>query len=79
MSKTENLTFETVNAHVEKYYTPAMAAAKPAATSLCGVYGTIRPVLELLAAFPVVPQKWRNALNTLLGVLDTMCPQAQNA
>lgn len=45
-----------------------------AAVDVCGVYLKIRPVLALIAKFPLVPKKIREAVKLLMSTLDTICP-----
>ena len=73
MSKT--LTFEDVNAHVEKHLTDAkMQSLVPGATNLCSIYVIVKPILTFVSQIVLIPQKWRDGIKLLIGVLDTMCP-----
>lgn len=44
------------------------------AANVCGIYKIVRPILALLAGAIVLPKKWREAIQTLMSVLDTLCP-----
>lgn len=74
-------TFEQVNAHVNEVH-PEIAAITAAGqtaptphsqTSLCKVWFAAAPILKLLAAFPLIPGKWRDILNALFAGLDSYC------
>ena len=44
------------------------------AVDVCGVYKKIRPVLELISNFPLIPKKIKEAVKLLMATLDTICP-----
>ena len=59
-----------------KSFPGAAAATSPAAAipNLCGVYKGVRPILALLVSTPLLPKKWRDGIQTLMGILDLLCP-----
>ena len=71
MSTTTPLTFESVNAHIEKYYVPAKPGEKTPAMTLCSAYATVKPALQL--AILILPSKWKEAIQTLMAILDAQC------
>lgn len=86
--KPTEMTFEAINAHVEKadlaafekggiHYLGAPEAAKLAPadilTKLCPIYRVIKPILQGLLAMPFIPAKWKAALTAFMGVLDVVC------
>jgi hypothetical protein len=76
MKTEKTLTFEEVNAHVEKHFTAKTSEALAAGSSkLCDIYVVVRPILVLISQFPLIPQKWRDVVKGLITVLDGMCPQ----
>ena len=76
--------FEQANARVEKALT---AAGKAAPTgkgpdpiqSICSVYQIIRPILQAIIAAPFFPKNWKDAIEALLKMLDTICPAPKAA
>jgi hypothetical protein len=84
----ENLNFEEVNAHFEKadlvpfqkggekHFTAATAADNPAGTlqRICSIYKVVRPFLVLISNLPLIPAKWKEAIKTFIGLMDTLCP-----
>lgn len=76
MSQEKALSFEEVNAHVEKTYNEKHHGVSTAATgNLCSIYTVVRPILILISQLPLIPKKWKDAIKTLIAVLDTLCPQ----
>lgn len=41
---------------------------------VCKVYAKVKPVLELVSKFPLLPKKLREAIVLLMSALDTLCP-----
>ena len=84
---TQDLTFEAVDRHVERlnladfrrggrhYFTSSAAAAAPADVmpKVCGVYRAVRPILVLVAKTPILPKKWRDAINIFVSLMDGIC------
>jgi len=74
MSTEKQLTFEDVNAHVEKNLTAqklqSFAVAEP---SLCSIYAIVRPILIWVSQ--ILPQKWRDIIKIFIAALDALCPQ----
>ncbi len=82
------MTFEQIEAHIKKanldqYDKPkpkaaAAAGAQHALTDqlqkICGVYKGIRPILQAVVHFPLVPSSIKKALKTFMKVMDSICP-----
>ncbi|HZI56967.1 MAG TPA: hypothetical protein VFF39_09335 [Verrucomicrobiae bacterium] len=81
------MTFEQIDAAINKLdlashqntvaKLSANAAGNPALAlpQLCPIYkGGVRAILVLLSNFPLIPQKWRDAIKALISVLDLLCP-----
>ena len=60
----------------KSHLTAEAVRANPAAAlpQLCPIYKAVRPILQAIANFPLIPQKWRDVIKTLVGILDTLCP-----
>lgn len=77
MSNEKQLTFEEVNAHIEKHFTADKRQAlnqAMGAGSICNVYHIVRPILVIISSLPLIPSKWKDAVKLLIGTLDAMCP-----
>ena len=74
MSQEKMLTFEEVDAHIEKHSKDLPHGTALSAPNLCAVYKVVRPILVLASQAIFIPKKWRDAIKTLISVLDTMCP-----
>lgn len=59
-----------------QHTTREMVASSPAAAlaNVCAIYRVVRPILALIAGAIFLPKKWREAIQTLISVLDTLCP-----
>jgi predicted DCC family thiol-disulfide oxidoreductase YuxK len=74
-------TFEEVDKHIQSANLSALKPSGQAATgsaaipNVCQAYGVIRPILALVAGVPLIPKKWRDAINAFMQVLDSICPQ----
>ena len=77
------LTFEAVDRHIAKVrlgkgrrLSPAAIHADPAAAigQICPIYKKVRPILELILRTPLLPKKWKDAIRTLMSILDSLCP-----
>lgn len=80
MTEKNHLTFEEVNEHVEKHFTPEQqkmsnANKSQAEANLCSIYKTVRPILILASEAILIPAKWRAAIKILVSTLDAICPQ----
>ena len=55
------------------------AAAQNATAALpqqfCTIYKAVRPVLEAVLLFPLIPEQWKAVIKAFIGILDTLCPQ----
>jgi hypothetical protein len=40
---------------------------------VCAVYRAVRPILALLAKTPILPKKWRDAINVFISLMDGIC------
>lgn len=41
---------------------------------ICAIYQGIRPILIILATFPLIPKKWRDAIKVFTDLMDNLCP-----
>jgi len=75
MSTQKTLTFEDVNAHIEKHL-PADKSKSLTATApdLCNIYVIVRPILVLASQALFIPEKWRDGIKALIAALDAICP-----
>ena len=82
-----NLTFEEVDKHIQnadlsslqpggQFHVSSSTAATPAAAlpNVCAAYKVVKPILTLVAALPIIPQKWKDAIKAFMGILDALCP-----
>lgn len=84
----DQLTFEEVNKHFESvnlsdyqsggksFFTADMVSKAPAdvLAKVCGIYKIVRPFLALVSNLPLIPKKWRDAIKTFMGLMDSLCP-----
>ena len=75
------MTSEQIEAAIDKFHQahPAHAAASvaPAAAlpQFCPFYKSVlRPIMELVVSFPLIPQKIRDAVKLGISLLDKLCP-----
>lgn len=76
----KQLTFEQVNAHVEKTFDKLPKTSPRGATQkgtvnidkLKAIYVVVRPVLQFLSTFALIPAKWKSAITTLITTLDLL-------
>jgi hypothetical protein len=82
--KDKALTYEELEAHVDKYL-PAVqaAAAKPQAAgasaeaaipNVCPAYKLVRPILQAVLLIPFISAKIKNAIKAFMKVMDAICP-----
>lgn len=78
-------TFEDVDKHIQaadlsalqpggKHHPGAASASAAAVPNVCAAYKVIRPILVLASNTPLIPQRWRDALKSFIGVMDVFCP-----
>lgn len=72
------MTFEEVDKHLDAH-AHIMTAAAPidssmAALQICPAYKAVKPVLTMILSIPFFPAKWKNAVKSLMSVLDMICP-----
>ena len=58
---------------LSKFQTGTRAATK--AVEICPIYLKIRPYLEMVKNFPLIPKKIRDAVALLMSALDSFCPR----
>lgn len=60
------------------HFDAAEAQANPAAvlTKVCGLYRTVRPFLNFASNFFLVPGKVKKVIQTFMGLMDGLCPEA---
>lgn len=63
-------TFEEVNAHVEKNTAKLAKAAKK--NDLKGIWPVVKPILILIAAFPLIPKTWRDAVTAFIPAVEAV-------
>lgn len=76
-------TFDSINQHLanvdfdelEREYrargTEKALGALP--EQLCQVFKAIKPILEVLKNFPLIPENWRKGIALLITILDGVC------
>jgi hypothetical protein len=86
MAQDQQMTFEQIESHIksanlEQYNKPQAEGMVGAQQDLagqlqkvCGIYRGIRPILQAIVNFPLVPASIRNAIKTFMSVMDTICP-----
>ncbi len=81
-------TFEQIDAHINaadlaayktggtKHFSASLAATDPGGvlTKICGIYHVIKPILQGVLLIPFIPAKWKEAIRTFTGLMDTLCP-----
>ena len=78
-------TYEEIEKHLAKYdlaaFSPggakhpgAAAGAAAAIPNVCGAYAMVKPILQAVIAFPLVPKKIKDAIKAFMAVLDAICP-----
>lgn len=71
-------TFEDVDKHIQAAdltaLKPPAKGAAAAMPNVCQAYAVIKPVLALVASVPLIPKKWRDAINAFMAVMNTICP-----
>lgn len=45
---------------------------------VCGIYGKVRPFLEVVGTLFFIPKKWRTAILSFVAVMDGLCPAISN-
>lgn len=72
----ESLDLNEMKAGGALHFSAADVKAKPAEVlgKVCGIYQKVRPFLELASNLFLIPKKWRDALKTYMGLMDTVCP-----
>jgi hypothetical protein len=77
----QNMTLEQIEAHIqsanlEQFNQPQAGTADISGQlkKVCTVYRSIRPVLNAVVNFPLIPGSIKAALKTFMTVLDPTCP-----
>ncbi len=78
------MTLEQLEAHLKKANLDQFVqpqGAKGAAIDLgaqlqriCGIYRGIRPILQVIVNFPLIPESIKKAIRTFMSVMDGICP-----
>ncbi len=85
-----SLSFEQVDATVQRadltkyrrggnqWFSRRDVASNPAEVikKLCAVWRVVGSIVKLVAGIPLLPAKWREALKTLIALMDTVCEGA---
>ena len=60
------------------HLTAEQARANPslALKNLCPAYRLMRPILNAMAAIPLIPANWKGVIKAFTGVMDELCPNA---
>ena len=77
----QQMTLEQIEAHIKssnlEQFNQPQAQTQDLSAKLkkaCNVYKGIKPILQVLVAFPLIPASIKNALKTFVSVMDTICP-----
>jgi hypothetical protein len=80
----EGLAFEEVDKHIQaadlSQFQPGgkmhAGDAKGAAVvpNFCAAYKVVKPILQLIVNLPIIPKKWRDAVQAFITVADALCP-----
>ena len=75
------MTLEQIEAHIKSanldQFNQPQAQTQDLAAQLkkvCTVYKAIKPVLQVLVNFPLIPASIKNAIKTFMSVMNTICP-----
>lgn len=52
----------------------AAAGTAAAIPNVCAAYNIVKPILLLVAALPIIPKKWKDAIKAFMGILNALCP-----
>ena len=60
------------------HVTARAVAASPGdvLTKLCAIWKIVGPIVRLIIKTPLIPKKWREALETFANLMDTVCGNA---
>lgn len=79
------MNLKELDAHVENVDLAELQAKATATVApedlpgkICEIYSKVRPVLDFLDSFWLVPKKWRQMINTLMVTIDQICPQPED-
>lgn len=72
------LSFESVNRDIEsidfeKLKGIATQKETAALSGICEIWQKVGGIIRLIASLPLLPKKWREALNVLIAALDSLC------
>ena len=78
------MTLEQIEAHVQEANLDQYAETQGATRAgidlgaqiqrVCGVYRGVRPVLQVIVNFPLIPESIKKAVRTFMTVMDGICP-----
>ncbi|HSY48716.1 MAG TPA: hypothetical protein VLC46_07895 [Thermoanaerobaculia bacterium] len=72
----EDVTFESIDDHFYKFDPPEVLEQNPATRffesdeSLASAFTLARPILLAMIATPLIPERWQEAIDTLVDALD---------
>lgn len=72
----KSMSFEEVNQHIEAVDLKKFEGAKPQSlggSEVCEIYQVIRPILAILKGLPLIPAKWRKAVELFMTAMDAAC------
>ncbi len=75
------MTLEQIEAHIksanlEQFNQPHAQAQDLSAQlqKVCQIYKVIKPILQAVLSFPLIPSSIKNAIKTFVNVMNTICP-----
>ena len=71
------MSFKEIDNHITKHMTTVNDLASIEAldnNQICKIYQVIRPILQVVANLPFIPENWKKAISTFISILDRFCP-----
>ena len=81
----EEVTFESIDDHFYKFDLPEVLEQNPEAgffdsdESLASAFTLARPILLAMIATPLIPERWQEAIDTLVSALDDAVADAKES
>jgi hypothetical protein len=79
------VTFESIDDHFYKFDSPEVLEQNPetedvySAESLANAFTLARPILLAMIATPLIPERWQEAIDTLVSALDDAVADAKES
>lgn len=79
----QQMTLEQIEAHLQSSNLEQFNEQQPGAQAqditsqlqrICGAYRAIRPILNAVLNFPLIPASIKNALRAFMSVMNMICP-----